>query len=185
VFERDGQTYRAATLKKGKQMRNRARCGTLVSLIFATALAACSESGAEPGDVTFDLSLIEIKGSTEALAPPETDPVSLSLGYRFKAPGVFDANLPNKWEVSTYLFAPGAMSVVSGDTVTLRMFGVNGDEHVIWIEAPDGSVAVEAFTVNRGRQVEASFEATQVGHYTIMCTTHAPTMQADILSLAG
>jgi len=156
-------------------------------LLVGLVAAACADTtgSAEPGDVTFDISLIEIKGSTEALAPPDIDPTTLSQGYRYKAPGVLDAALPNKWEVSTYMFAPGAMSVVEGDAVTLRMFGVNGDEHDVWVEAPDGSVALTNLIVNRGREVIASFEATQTGHYTLWCTTHAPTMQADILSLGG
>jgi plastocyanin len=74
------------------------------------------------------------------------------------------------------------MSVVTGDTVNLRMFGVNGDEHVVHVQAPDGSTVVDAFTANRGREYEASFTASQGSHYKLICTTHGPTMTADILS---
>ena len=66
--------------------------------------------------------------------------------------------------------------------MTLRMFGVNGDDHQIFVQAPDGSTVVEPFTANRGREYEVSFTADQTGHYKIICITHAPTMTADILS---
>jgi len=155
-----------------------------VAALLGLLVAACG-SDAGPSEVTFDVELIEIKGSTDGIAPPEVDPASLSLGYRYKQPGAVDPENANKWEVSTYIFAPGSMSVVQGDTVTLRMFGVNGDVHDVYVVAPDGTVAVEALTVNRGREYIVTFEASQTGHYKLLCTTHAPTMQADILSLGG
>lgn len=158
----------------------------LISLLAVALLvvSACSSSsGADPSDVTFDVELIEVKGATDGISAPDTDPTSLSKGYGYKAPGVYDSENANKWQVATYMFAPGAMSVVTGDTVNLRMFGVNGDEHVIFVQAPDGSTVVDAFTANRGREYEVSFTASQGGHYKLICSTHAPTMTADILSI--
>ncbi len=161
------------------------RLKRLLTLLAVCALvvAACSsDSGAEPGDVLFDVELIEVKGATDGISAPEIDPTSLSLGYGYKAPGDYDADNPDKWQVATYMFAPGAMSVAQGDAVTLRMFGVNGDEHVIYVEAPDGSTVVDAFTANRGREYSVSFDADQAGHYRLICSTHGPTMTADIFS---
>jgi plastocyanin len=157
----------------------------MVLVAFAAlAAAACSSaSAADPSDVTFDVELVEIKGATDGILPPDVDPTSLSKGYGYKAPGEYDAENPEKFQVATYMFAPGAMSVVSGDNVTLRMFGVNGDEHQIFVQAPDGSTVVDAFTINRGREVTVAFEADQAGHYKLICTTHGPTMTADILSI--
>lgn len=154
-------------------------------VIGALALAACGTSGAAPSDVTFDVELIEVKGATDGIAAPDTNPETLSSGYGYTPPGEYDAENLNKWQVATYMFGPGAMSVVKGDDVTLRMFGVNGDEHQIFVQAPDGSTVVDSFTVNRGREVTVSFTADQAGHYKIICTTHAPTMTADILSTGG
>lgn len=155
-------------------------------VIGALALTACgTTSGADPSAVTFDVELIEVKGATDGITAPSPDPETLSKGYGYKPPGEYDADNPNKWQVATYMFSPGAMSVVQGDTVTLRMFGVNGDEHEIFVQAPDGSTVVEPFTANRGREYEVSFTADQTGHYKIICTTHAPTMTADILSTGG
>jgi plastocyanin len=156
----------------------------IVLVAFAAlAAAACSNaSAADPSDVTFDVELVEIKGATDGIPPPDVDPTSLSSGYGYKAPGEYDAENPAKFQVATYMFAPGAMSVVTGDDVTLRMFGVNGDEHQIFVQAPDGSTVVDPFTINRGREVTVAFEADQAGHYKLICTTHGPTMTADILS---
>jgi plastocyanin len=155
----------------------------LLAVVWALVLGACaSGSSAAPGDVTFDVELVEIKGSTDGISAPDVDPESLSSGYGYTPPGEYDSENADKWQVATYMFSPGAMSVIKGDEVTLRMFGVNGDEHVINLEAPDGSTAVEAFTVNRGREVSVSFTADQAGHYKLICVTHGPTMTADILS---
>lgn len=154
-------------------------------VLGALVLAACGTSGAAPGDVTFDVELVEIKGATDGISAPDPDPKSLSSGYGYTPPGEYDAENPDKWQVATYMFSPGAMSVVKGDEVTLRMFGVNGDEHAINLEAPDGSTVIDAFVVNRGREVTVSFTADQTGHYKLICATHGPTMTADILSLSG
>lgn len=161
------------------------RTQRLVALLVigALALAACSSAAAaDPSDVTFDVELIEVKGATDGITAPDPDPTTLSAGYGYKPPGEYDADNPAKWQVATYMFSPGAMSVVKGDAVNLRMFGVNGDEHQIFVQAPDGSTVVDPFTANRGREYEVSFTADQTGHYKIICTTHAPTMTADILS---
>lgn len=163
-------------------MKNAKVLAAVLATLLVT-LGACSSGAlAEPGDVTFDVELVEIKGATDGIPAPDVDPKSLSKGYGYTQPGDFDAENPDKWQVAAYLFAPGAMSVIKGDDVTLRMFGVNGDEHVITVEAPDGSTAVESFTVNRGREVTVSFTADQAGHYRVICVTHSPTMTADILS---
>jgi plastocyanin len=155
-------------------------------VIGALLLTACSSAGAaDPSEVTFDVELVEIKGATDGIPAPEIDPVSLSQGYGYKSPGEYDPESPNKWQVATYMFSPGAMSVVEGDAVTLRMFGVNGDEHRIFVEAPDGSVVVDPITANRGREYQVSFTADQTGHYKLICSTHGPTMTADILSTTG
>jgi plastocyanin len=155
----------------------------LIGLAIAAALvvAGCSGgSAADPSDVTFDMSLIEIKGATDGISAPDIDPATLSQGYRYSPPGAFDAENPAKFQVSSYIFSPGAMAATVGDDVTLRMFGVNGDEHAIVVTAPDGSTAVPSFVVNRGREVSVNFEASVAGHYKVLCATHGPTMAADI-----
>jgi plastocyanin len=146
-------------------------------------LVACGGLDAEASEVTFDIEAIEIKGATDGISAPDVDPTTLSAGYRYNAPGEYDADNPAKWQVSTYMFSPGAMSVVKGDNVTLRLFGVNGDEHTVWVQAPDGSTTAASTVLNRGREITLSFTADQVGHYKLLCGNHAPTMTADILSV--
>ena len=153
-------------------------------LIFSSLiLSACGAGvGLEGSDVTFDVSVIEIKGSTDGIDAPSVDPASLSNGYGFKEPGVYDSENPAKWQVATYLFSPSALTAVKGDNVTLRMFVINGDTHVTWLEAPDGSI-IEEWTMNRGREYNISFTADQAGYYTMHCNNHGPTMEAKILVL--
>ena len=153
----------------------------VMAMLFG--LVACGGLDAEAADVTFDIEAIEIKGATDGIAAPSVDPTTLSAGYRYKAPGDYDPENPAKWQVSTYMFSPGAMTVVKGDNVTLRLFGVNGDEHAIWVEAPDGSRVVESSVLNRGREISLNFTADETGHYKLVCGSHAPTMTADILSV--
>lgn len=153
----------------------------LTVLIFTAMLAtACGGSAPAPSEVTFDISIIEIKGATDGIDPPSDNPEGLSTGYRFKPPGEYDESNPDKWQVSTYLFSPSAITAVLGDTVSLRMFVVNGDTHVTWLEAPDGS-KVDEVTMNRGREYNLTFTADQAGYYTMHCDNHAPTMSAQIL----
>jgi len=152
-------------------------------ILSSLVLSACGAGvGLEGSDVTFDVSVIEIKGSTDGIDAPDVDPASLSAGYGFKEPGVYDGDNPDKWQVATYLFSPSALTAVKGDNITLRMFVINGDTHVTWLEAPDGSV-VEEWTMNRGREYNISFTADQAGYYTMHCNNHAPTMSANILVL--
>jgi len=127
----------------------------------------------------------EVKGTTTAdkLAPPANNPADLSKGYGFKRPGQADATAPNKWEVSSYMFNPAAVSIRHGDEVILTVFVVNGDEHETWVAAPDGSLAVPKTMWHRGREYRVRFRANQVGAYQLLCSSHAPTMVLSFLVL--
>ncbi len=135
--------------------------------------------------VEFTVTGVELKGSTvtKDLAAPPVDPKTLSDGYRYKAPGEADKADPTKWEVASYVWTPGAMTVLQGNTVKLRVFAVNGDKHVTWVEGPDGSEAIKERELNRGRDYTLTFTANQVGTYRLICTTHDPTMTAVITVL--
>lgn len=161
----------------------------LIGILFVLALSllsGCAASGAvglSPSSVTFDVSVIEIKGATDGIPAPDVDPATLSAGYRFKPPGEYDADNPDKWQVSTYMFSPASIVVAQGDKVTLRTFVINGDQHTVWLEAPDGSTAAVSVVMNRGREYSFSFTANQAGYYTLHCVEHDPTMRATILAL--
>lgn len=158
---------------------------TMMVVVGALFAASCGGgSGAEPTDVTFDLSVVEIKGATDGIAAPSVNPADLSDGYRFKPPGEYDADNPAKWQVSTYMFSPAAVTINQGDSVTFRTFIINGDEHTVWLEGPDGSTVVPEIIMNRGREYEVKFTADLAGYYTLHCDEHDPTMSATILSMA-
>jgi plastocyanin len=135
--------------------------------------------------VWFAVTGVELKGSTvtKDLAVPPVNPKTLSDGYRYKAPGEADKADATKWEVSTYVWDPGAITVLQGDEVTLRIFIVNGDKHTTWIEGPDGKEVVKEQEQNRGREYLMTFTAGQVGHYMLHCNEHDPTMNAVITVL--
>ncbi len=160
--------------------------GVGMTAAAALAVAVGTASGgdaAKPQKVEFNIIQAELKGSTttDKLAPPATDPSKLSDAYGFKAPGVADPAAPTKWEVSAYQFiTPGAMTACKGDTIALRLFAVNGDEHKDWVEAPNGDEVVKEKSHNRGREYVVSFKAKQSGVYTLICNKHEPTMKALI-----
>lgn len=156
----------------------------LIAGIAAAGCAADQTAGLKGEPVVFDVNVIEIKGATDGIEAPGVDPESLSSGYRFKPPGEYDTDNHHKWQVSSYMFSPSELVVAQGSAVTLRTFVLNGDEHVSWLVAPDGSnVPGTEFTLNRGRQYEIEFIADQVGYYTWECANHSPTMSAKILVL--
>ena len=140
---------------------------------------------APAGKVEFVVTGVELKGSTviKDLAVPTIDPKTLSDGYWYKAPGDADKSDPTKWEVSTYVSTPGAMTVLQGDDVALRIFIVNGDKHKTWIEGPDGKEVVKEQEQNRGREYVMKLTASQVGTYRLLCNNHDPTMTAVITVL--
>lgn len=152
-------------------------------LLSGCGSASASGLALQPGEVTFDVNLIEVKGSTDAIPAPEVDPGDLSKGYRFKAPGEPDPSNPAKWEVSSYMFSPAAMTVAQGDKVTLRIFVVNGDEHTVSVKTPDRTTAVRAEKMNRGREYTLTFTADKAGYYILHCDEHEPTMAGKILVL--
>jgi len=140
---------------------------------------------APAGEVMFVVTGAELKGSTTtaSLAVPPVDPKTLSDGYRYKKPGDADKADATKWEVSTYVWTPGAMTVLQGDKVTLRIFIINGDKHTTWVEGPDGSEVVAEQEQNRGREYVLEFTASQVGNYVLHCNEHDPTMHSNITVL--
>jgi plastocyanin len=134
---------------------------------------------------TIFMTAVEFKGATttDKLAPPSTNPAGLSKGYGYKAPGEADKNAPTKWEVASYAFTPGFVTVHQGDTVTVIVFVVNADKHEVAVLAPDGQVVVPPATWQRGQEHRVSFVAEKMGTYRLTCSTHAPTMTATILVL--
>lgn len=131
------------------------------------------------------VSLIEVKGGTtsDKLSPPSANPRDLSRGYEFKGPGAADRSSPHRWEVSAYMFMPAFVTIRQGDAVIVTAFVVNGDEHDVWVNAPDGTMLVPKATWNRGREYRVRFIAERAGAYQLVCSQHAPSMTATFLAL--
>jgi plastocyanin len=155
----------------------------LLALFFSTRQGLAQIGG--PTAHTIFMTAVEVKGGTTAdkLAPPPVNPKDLSKGYEFKAPGEADKGNPQRWEVSSYRFDPGFVTVRQGDRVNLTVFVVNADEHEVRISDPDGREVVPMTKWNRGREYQVSFVVRKVGAYQLTCSAHAPTMAATFLVL--
>ncbi len=153
----------------------------VASIILSAVLlfVACAGGGAAPPEAvrTFYVNAIEIKGATDVLAPPSTNPKDLEKSYGYKGPGEYDASNPDKWQVASYQFNPSALTVFQGDTVRLVLFIVNGDLHADRIENPDGQIVVAEQTHNRGRQYTMTFVADKAGVYQLRCNEHPEAMR--------
>jgi predicted deacylase len=154
-------------------------------LLVATALVIGNGAARASTAHTIFMTVLEATGatSTERLAPPPVDPANLSKSYGFKPPGEADTRSPHRWEVSSYLFSPSFVTVEQGDTVTLVVFVVNGDQHDVRLQAPDGSIVAPRKTLERGHEYRLSFTAKLAGTYHFSCAIHAPTLSASILAL--
>ncbi len=154
-----------------------------VSLILMTMVlfSACAGGTTVPsGERVFYINAIEIKGGTDGISPPSTNPERLGKTFAYWPPGTVDSSKPNKWQVSSYQFNPSAMTVFQGDRVKLVLFVVNGDVHKDRIVDPDGTVVVAEAEHNRGRQYEITFTADKVGMYQLHCAEHKENMRAVI-----
>jgi plastocyanin len=156
---------------------------TLLTLSVTAGVSLGQTAG--PTTHTIFVTGLEVKGGTTAdkLAPPTVNPKDLSKGYDFKKPGEADKQNPQRWEVSSYAFSPGFVTMRQGDTVRLTVFIVNGDKHEVSVTAPDGRKIVADTVWNRGREYHVQFTAEQAGAYQLICSEHAPSMTTTVLAL--
>ena len=160
--------------------------GVAVIAVVAIILSAAALMGAalpstqaiEPAkDRVIWMEAVEYKGSTETakLAPPQnlaTDLASLGPAYGFKW-----LEPDKKWEVAAYAFTPSTVVVNQGDKVTLRIFGVNGDKHTLYVE----NYAQNIVELNRGRSIDITFTADKPGLFQYVCSNHEPAMRGWLI----
>ena len=117
-----------------------------IGLLLSTNEAVAQKS--TPTTHTIFMTAVELKGATttENLGPLPVNPKDLSKGYDYKPPAQADKNDRKKWEVSSYRFDPGFVTVLQDDTVKLTVFVVNGDEHDVRIADPEGRDVVAVAT---------------------------------------
>lgn len=160
---------------------NRILLAGLVLGMTATALAACAQPQAAssklqaPTKRSITIAAVEPKGSAavekEAFPKDELPPGG---GYVLVAP---DKN--GSWGVETYRWDTSTIVVNQGDEVTLELIGVNGKEHAGSIEGYNIN-----FAVKRGQLTKVSFTADKPGIFKFLCSTHMPSMTADLVVLA-
>ncbi len=144
---------------------------------LALALGACGgddNAVLDPTTRTFYLEAVEPKGS--ATVDKEAFPdaaLPAGGGYALKEP-----DDSGKWEVETYAWSAEQIVVSQGDTVKLEILGVNGGRH-------EGSIQgyVDGFEVLRGKLTSLSFLADKPGVFRLVCSTHQPSMTAELVVL--
>lgn len=153
--------------------RRLAIAALLVAAGLAGGCAAGRASWAAPETRTIYMSTVEYKGSAAvddepfpAHSPPPGG------GYALRGPA------DGRWASETYRFEPGMIVVNQGDTVELKIWGVNGASHTSVIEGYG-----TRFTARRGRLTTVTFTADKAGIFRIVCHDHRPSMEAQLLVL--
>lgn len=163
------------------------RKNILITIAFAALLAAgglvlsavaTGEAAAKTPIRNIYLSAVEWKGSANISKEPfPTQTLPSGGGYEIFEPGHPEvANEPGKWAVETYRFDSALVAACKGDKVVLNIFGVNSPQHQIAI--PDFNRNV---LVKRGYLAKTSFVVKRTGLFPILCITHKPSHQADLL----
>ena len=147
----------------------------IVSLSSVTQTKIPSPSPSyEPLERTIYINLIEPKGSTSVEKEPfPTTALPEGGGYELKAP-----DETGNWVVETYAFSPSVVVVNQGDTVNIKMLGLNGALHKISIEN-----YIEEFDIHRGELREISFVADKAGTFRMSCDIHRPAMEGYLMVL--
>jgi len=144
----------------------------------AILVAACSGQApaVAPVERTIYMAAVEPKGGvTVDKEPFPSEALPPGDGYALKEP-----NDEGRWEVETYRWDPGTIVVNQGEIVTLEIIGINGEQHTFEIEGTDVSGVVR-----RGYITRVTFTADTPGIFKLVCGTHKPSMQANIVVLAA
>ena len=167
---------------------NRGR--TLVAAAIAVGIAAigvgsvavsASDAKAAAKTRLIYMSAVEWKGSSNVSKEPyPTAPLPSGGGYESFAPGSPEvAGQPaGTWAVETYRFDTAVVAACQGERVVLKIFGVNGKEHVTTV--PDFG---KNFTIRRGQMSTVVFRVPKTGIFPIICVTHRPSHVADLVVL--
>ena len=145
----------------------------LTAMALATVLAGTSPAAAEKRYIV--VTAVEPKGGASVEKEPfPSTPLPEGGGYQLKKP-----NAEGRWEVAIYVFDPRQIFVNEGDEVTLEFVGINGASHPITIGGYD-----KTFELKRGQSTRVTFTADKTGTFPIVCTTHHPTMVAELIVAA-
>ncbi len=145
-----------------------------ISLIQTQTVSQAITVSSEPIERTIYMNLVEPKGSTNVEKEPfPTEALPEGGGYELKSP-----DESGKWVVETYTFSPSVIVVNQGDTVNIKMLGINGALHKISIEN-----YIDEFDIHRGELKEISFVANKAGTFKMSCDIHQPAMEGYLMVL--
>ncbi len=161
-----------------------ALAGTLALASVAVSLAFVGTSDATTAAATRTLyvSAVEWKGSASVAKEPYPGPVPPGGGWESCAPGSDGCDLKGdttKWAVETYRFDTAVVVAYAGERVLIKAFGVNAAKHDIVVPA-----LKKSFTITRGVVTTANLGVVKKpGIYQILCVTHPPAHQMDLVVL--
>ncbi len=156
----------------GRWAQHALASGALLALVLV--LPGAETPWAQPPGRVIYMAAVEMKGGTQQEKEPYPEaPLPPGRGY-IKTP----PNAAGRWEVSAYQWSPATIVVQQGQTITLEIVGINGDEHPSTI-----SGLVDSFTVRRGQITRVTFTPSKPGLYPIICTKHQPNMQGTLVVL--
>lgn len=143
----------------------------------AILVAACSgQAPVAPVERTIYMAAVEPKGGVNVDQEPfPSEALPPGDGYALKEP-----DDTGRWEVETYRWEPSTIVVNQGEVVTLEIIGINGKQHTFEMEGYDVSGVVR-----RGHVTRVTFTADTPGIFKLICGTHKPSMQANIIVLAA
>ncbi len=146
----------------------------LLALSFAGLAGAVAWSGAASAEKRFFTVLaVEPKGgATTDKEPLPAGPLPPGGGYVIASPD----EKTRRWEVSAYVWQPAQITVAQGDEVTLEFVGIHGAAHPTTIAAFG-----QTFTLKRGHAHRVTFVADKVGIFGIVCDTHQPSMNGELV----
>ena len=157
----------------------------LVALAAAIPLAVASKGNATTTATTRTLyaTAVEWKGSASVAKEPYPGAVPPGGGYESCAPGSHECDLDGdttRWAIETYRFDTAMVAAFVGERVVLQIFGVNSAKHDIVIPA-----FKKTFTIKRGVVSRIDLGVMKkAGMYKIICVTHPPSHQMDLLVLS-
>lgn len=161
------------------------RYSVLASVLAIGMFAALMlpAQGKKPGALTVYMSALEYKGGAnvaDEAYPPAEEPGTLALEPLGGGYGIKEPDSTGRWEVNSYRFEPGFITVEKGTKVTLEIVGINGKIHSAELTDPSGN-SIETLTITRGRMTIVEFRPKKTGLWTLTCHTHQPGMTATIL----
>jgi plastocyanin len=145
-----------------------------IGALFALTMLVSWSANASAAKRFFTVTAVEPKGATTVDKEPyPTEALPQGGGYVIKQP-----DQTGRWEVSAYVWQPSQIIINEGDEVTIEFVGINGASHPTTITGYG-----KTFQLKRGQVVRVTFTADRAGVFPIVCATHKPSMNGELIVL--